>query len=62
MRSLGFLKRSKGSGVCKEEKRANLFFFKPRPDHCATKQLVLLEDVFCLKLCTNDYITTMYTA
>ena len=62
MRSLGSLRRRKWSGVLQEEKSSNLFFFKHRADHCATKQLTLLKDMFCLKLCTDDYITTMYTA
>ena len=26
------------------------------------KKLILLKDMFFLKLCTNDYITTMYPA
>ena len=38
------------------------FFFKPRANDCTTKQLILLKDMLSLKLCTNDYITTMYTA
>ena len=28
--------------------------FSARPDDCTTKQLILLKDMFFLKLCTND--------
>ena len=44
------------------EKNKFCFFFKPRADDCTTKQLILLKDMFALKLCTNDYTTTMYPA
>ena len=44
-------RRREGSGVLKEEKRTNIFFFKPRADDCTTKQLILLKDIFSLKLC-----------
>ena len=44
------------------EKNKFCFFFKPRADDCTTKQLILLKDMFSLKLCTNVYVTTMYPA
>ena len=63
IRSLGPLRRRKGSGALKEEKRTNFFFFfKPRSDDCTTKQLILLKIMFSLKLCTQDCIRTMYPA
>ena len=37
-------------------------FFKPRANDYTTKPLILLKGMFFLKLCTNDYITTMYLA
>ena len=39
-----------------------LIFFKPRANDYTTKQLILLKGVFFLKLCANDYMTTMYLA
>ena len=33
--------------------------FKARMNDYTTKQLILLKCMFFLKLCTNDYITTM---
>ena len=38
------------------------FFFKPRANDYTTKQLILLMDMVFLKLCTSDYIPTMYPA
>ena len=60
----------------REKDKKNFFFFKPRADDCTTKQvilkkktkknkkkqLILLKDMLFFKLCTNDYITTMYPA
>ena len=39
-------RRREGSGVLKEEKRTNIFFFKPRADDYTTKQLILLKDTW----------------
>ena len=36
--------------------------FKPRANNYTTKQLILRKGIFYCKLCTNDYITTMYLA
>ena len=64
-------RRKKGSRALKEEvgvwgsqggEKDKFFFFKPRADDCTTKQLILLKDMFSLKLCINDYMTTMYPA
>ena len=30
-------------------------FFKPRADDCTTKQLILLKDMFSLKLCSVQF-------
>jgi hypothetical protein len=63
IRSPGFPRRREGSEALKEEigvwgsqggEKDNIFFFKPRADDCTTKQLILLKDIFSLKLCTND--------
>ena len=35
-------------------------FLKLRANDYTTKQLILLKDMFFLKLCTNDFIRTMY--
>ena len=35
---------------------------KPRANDYTTKQCILLKGLFFLKLCTNDYVTTMYPA
>jgi len=41
----------------------NLELFSLSPELItATKQLILLNDMFFLKFCTKDYITTMYPA
>ena len=61
-KSLGSWRKREGSGILKEEKRTNVFFVKPTANDCTTKQLILLKDILSLKLCTNDYITTMYPA
>ena len=55
IRSLGSLRRRKGSGALKEEtevwssqggeKDKHFSFFKPRADDCTTKQLILLKDI-----------------
>ena len=37
-----------------------VFFF--RTNDYTTKQLIFLKGMFSLKLCTNDYITTMFPA
>ena len=37
-------------------------FFKPRANDYTTKQFILLKGMFFLKLCSNDYIITMYLA
>ena len=37
-------------------------FFKPWASDYTTKQLILLKGMFILKLCSNDYIITMYVA
>ena len=42
-----------GSGTLKEEK-GKTFFFKPRADDCTTKQLILLKDIFFLKLYESE--------
>ena len=58
IRNLGSLRRKKGSGALKEEKRTNHFFSsKSWANDYTTKQLILLKDMFFLKLCTNDYVT-----
>ena len=52
---MGLWKRRQGSEVLKEEKRTKaFFFFKPRADDCTTKQLILLKDIFFLKLCESE--------
>ena len=71
IRSLGSPRRRNPSGALKEKigvwssqgrEKDKHFFYKPRADDCTTKQLILLKDVFSLKLCTNDYITTLYAS
>ena len=61
IRSLGSPVRKESSGVLKERKEQTFFSKSGANDH-TTKQLILLNDMFFLKLCTNDYITTMYAA
>ena len=34
--------------------------FKPRANDYTTKQPIFLKDMFFLKLCTNDYMTTVH--
>ena len=53
---------SRGLEFSRKRKGKIFFFLKPRADDCTTKQLILLKDMFSLKLCNNDYITTMYPA
>ena len=59
--SLGSPRRKEGSGVLKERK-GQTFFSMPGANDYTTKQLILLNDMFFLKLCTNDYIAKMYPA
>ena len=73
IRNPGSPRRRKGSRALEEEigiwssqgrekDKKIFFFFKPRADDCTTKQLISPKDMFFLKLCTSDYITTMYPA
>ena len=74
IRSLGILKRRKGSRALQKEKRTNMFsfyilclshfffFFNIRTNDYTKKQFIFSEGMFWLKLCTNDYIRTMFPA
>jgi len=60
IRSPGSPRRREGSGAFEEEmevwsSQGGENFFKPRADDCTTKQLVLLKDMFPLKLCACGY-------
>ena len=50
-----------GSWSCEELDRTEQLNWTELNDY-TTKQLILLKDVFFLKLCTNDYIRTMCPA